>query len=273
MSLCTRLPATGADTPSQKPCIGDTHTRSSHFRRLFGALAVPTSWYSASSPGGSPDKLILHQLARRAFSELILHQLTRRALGKLALYQLSGSWQAGIFLPACQEATLVNWYGIYQLARRHSQQAGTLPALQEVLPARWYCTSLPGGSPNELVLISAHQESPEYSAPACWGSAGKRFCRVPVGSQKVPTDGCWVPDDIFTAAQTCPKTRQVTGTRQAAPAHFDPGYIHPGVQTPACRTPSARCPHAYKWREDGRLGVRPRRTGVLAMHACPARLT
>ncbi|PLW57382.1 hypothetical protein PCANC_01759 [Puccinia coronata f. sp. avenae] len=27
-------------------------------------------------------------------------------------------------------------------------------------------------------------------------------------------------------------------------------------------------PHAYKWREDGRLGVRPRRTGVLAMHAC-----
>ncbi|PLW07453.1 hypothetical protein PCANC_26791 [Puccinia coronata f. sp. avenae] len=35
-------------------------------------------------------------------------------------------------------------------------------------------------------------------------------------------------------------------------------------------------PHAYKWREDGRLGVLPRRTGVLprrtgvlAMHACP----
>ncbi|PLW24675.1 hypothetical protein PCASD_07562 [Puccinia coronata f. sp. avenae] len=27
-------------------------------------------------------------------------------------------------------------------------------------------------------------------------------------------------------------------------------------------------PHAYKWREDGRLGVRPHRTGVLAMHAC-----
>ncbi|PLW27679.1 hypothetical protein PCASD_22993 [Puccinia coronata f. sp. avenae] len=27
-------------------------------------------------------------------------------------------------------------------------------------------------------------------------------------------------------------------------------------------------PHAYKWREDGRLGVRPRRTGVLAMHGC-----
>ncbi|PLW38050.1 hypothetical protein PCANC_14557 [Puccinia coronata f. sp. avenae] len=27
-------------------------------------------------------------------------------------------------------------------------------------------------------------------------------------------------------------------------------------------------PHAYKWREDGRLSVRPRRTGVLAMHGC-----
>ncbi|PLW28506.1 hypothetical protein PCANC_25061 [Puccinia coronata f. sp. avenae] len=27
-------------------------------------------------------------------------------------------------------------------------------------------------------------------------------------------------------------------------------------------------PHASKWREDNRLGVRPRRTGVLAMHAC-----
>ncbi|PLW25658.1 hypothetical protein PCANC_24247 [Puccinia coronata f. sp. avenae] len=38
---------------------------------------------------------------------------------------------------------------------------------------------------------------------------------------------------------------------------------HTGVQTPA-RPP----PHAYKWCEDGRLGVRPRRTGVLAMHTC-----
>ncbi|PLW30129.1 hypothetical protein PCANC_21087 [Puccinia coronata f. sp. avenae] len=47
-----------------------------------------------------------------------------------------------------------------------------------------------------------------------------------------------------------------------------------GVQTPARPPPhAARRPHAYKWREDGRLGVRPRRTGVLAMHACPARLT
>ncbi|PLW34963.1 hypothetical protein PCASD_14236 [Puccinia coronata f. sp. avenae] len=43
----------------------------------------------------------------------------------------------------------------------------------------------------------------------------------------------------------------------------------PGVQTPARPPPhAARRPHAYKWREDGRLGVRPRRTGVLAMHAC-----
>ncbi|PLW35609.1 hypothetical protein PCANC_19063 [Puccinia coronata f. sp. avenae] len=45
---------------------------------------------------------------------------------------------------------------------------------------------------------------------------------------------------------------------------------HTGVQTPARPPPhAARRPHAYKWREDGRLGVRPRRTGVLAMHACP----
>ncbi|PLW53830.1 hypothetical protein PCANC_03584 [Puccinia coronata f. sp. avenae] len=43
----------------------------------------------------------------------------------------------------------------------------------------------------------------------------------------------------------------------------------PAVQTPARPPPHAACrPHAYKWREDGRLGVRPRRTGVLAMHAC-----
>ncbi|PLW44664.1 hypothetical protein PCANC_12340 [Puccinia coronata f. sp. avenae] len=43
----------------------------------------------------------------------------------------------------------------------------------------------------------------------------------------------------------------------------------PGMQTPARPPPhAARCPHAYKWREDGRLGVRPCRTGVLAMHAC-----
>ncbi|PLW34274.1 hypothetical protein PCANC_17674 [Puccinia coronata f. sp. avenae] len=44
---------------------------------------------------------------------------------------------------------------------------------------------------------------------------------------------------------------------------------HTGVQTPARPPPhAARCLHAYKWREDGRLGMRPRRTGVLAMHAC-----
>ncbi|PLW04823.1 hypothetical protein PCANC_27029 [Puccinia coronata f. sp. avenae] len=160
--------------------------------QLAGSLAIPTSWYGASNgetmtaiailPGGSPNELVLHQLARRAPdelvlhqlarrapkelvlhqiarrapSELILHQLPRRALGELALYQLSGSWQAGIFLPACQEATL-------------------------------YSTSLPGGSPNKLVLISAHQESLEYSAPACWGSANKRFCRV--GIWRVPAAG------------------------------------------------------------------------------------
>ncbi|PLW39598.1 hypothetical protein PCASD_08762 [Puccinia coronata f. sp. avenae] len=47
-----------------------------------------------------------------------------------------------------------------------------------------------------------------------------------------------------------------------------------GVQTPARPPPhAARRPHTYKWREDGRLGVQPRRKGVLAMHACPARLT
>jgi hypothetical protein len=45
---------------------------------------------------------------------------------------------------------------------------------------------------------------------------------------------------------------------------------HTGVQTPARPPPHAACrPHAYKWREDSRLSVRPRRTGVLAMHTCP----
>jgi hypothetical protein len=70
----------------------------------------------------------MHQLARRALGELILHQLARRALGELAMYQLSGSWKAGIFLPACQEATLVSWYGMYQLARRHSLLSDKLKA-------------------------------------------------------------------------------------------------------------------------------------------------
>ncbi|PLW28251.1 hypothetical protein PCASD_17694 [Puccinia coronata f. sp. avenae] len=42
-----------------------------------------------------------------------------------------------------------------------------------------------------------------------------------------------------------------------------------GLPNQACKPPhAARRPHAYKWREDGRLGVRPRQTGVLAMHAC-----
>ncbi|PLW22203.1 hypothetical protein PCASD_18934 [Puccinia coronata f. sp. avenae] len=41
------------------------------------------------------------------------------------------------------------------------------------------------------------------------------------------------------------------------------------LPTQACKPPhAARLPHAYKWREDSQLGVRPRRTGVLAMHAC-----
>ncbi|PLW45772.1 hypothetical protein PCASD_04757 [Puccinia coronata f. sp. avenae] len=79
--------------------------------------------------------------------------------------------------------------------------------------------------------------------------------------------------------------------RQTRSGAMDPGGLiaaHPkGVRTPpqtpkkrragAARLPNqafkpphpARRPHAYKWREDGRLGVRPRRTGVLAMHACP----
>ncbi|PLW53909.1 hypothetical protein PCANC_03760 [Puccinia coronata f. sp. avenae] len=186
--------------------------------QLAGSLAIPTSWYGASN-GGSPNKLVLHQLARRAPDELVLHQLARRApkelvlhqiarrapgelilnqlprraLGELAMYQLSGSWKAGIFLPACQEAT------------------------SEVLPASWYGTSLPEGSPNELVLISAHQESPEYSAPACWGSAGERFCRV----------GIWrVPACFFTSnPETRTRTRhplagtcwKPTGTRRRVP--------------------------------------------------------
>ncbi|PLW23351.1 hypothetical protein PCASD_12305 [Puccinia coronata f. sp. avenae] len=105
--------------------------------QLAGSSAIPTSWYSARSPGCCPDELVLHQLARRAPDELVLHQLARRApeelvlhqlarrapgelilhqlprraLGELALYQLSGSWQAGIFLPACQEATSVSTCG------------------------------------------------------------------------------------------------------------------------------------------------------------------
>ncbi|PLW04836.1 hypothetical protein PCASD_26060 [Puccinia coronata f. sp. avenae] len=50
---------------------------------------------------------------------------------------------------------------------------------------------------------------------------------------------------------------------------LDSGTPKGRVQTPARPPPhAARRPHAYKWREDGRLGVRPRRTGVLAMHAC-----
>ncbi|PLW13288.1 hypothetical protein PCANC_17864 [Puccinia coronata f. sp. avenae] len=201
MSLCTRVPATGAGTPSQKPCIGNirtcSRTRSGHFRRLFGSLAIPTSWYSASSPvellaswysASSPGSWLSQQAsivpARQEDlptswyctslpGELPTNwycttlpgelPLSRRALGKLALYQFSGSWQAGIFLPACQEATL------------------------EVLPASWYSSSLPGGSPNKLVLRSAHQESPEYSAPACWGSSSERFCRV--GIWRVPAAG------------------------------------------------------------------------------------
>ncbi|PLW21961.1 hypothetical protein PCANC_04353 [Puccinia coronata f. sp. avenae] len=74
---------------------------------------------------------------------------------------------------------------MYQLSKRHSQQASTLPDLQEVLLASWYSTSLPGVSSNKLVLISAHQESPEYSVLACWGSSGKRS-RLCVLSAKTP---------------------------------------------------------------------------------------
>ncbi|PLW19672.1 hypothetical protein PCANC_08940 [Puccinia coronata f. sp. avenae] len=50
---------------------------------------------------------------------------------------------------------------------------------------------------------------------------------------------------------------------------LDSGTPEGRVQTPARPPPhAARRLHAYKWREDGRLGVRPRRTGVLAMHGC-----
>ncbi|PLW58213.1 hypothetical protein PCANC_00840 [Puccinia coronata f. sp. avenae] len=160
--------------------------------QLARSSAIPTSWYSPRLPGGSPDELVLHQLSRRApeelvlhqlsrraAGELILHQLPRRALGELALYQLSGSWQAGGYLGG---------------------SPGKLV-----------------GSPNKLVLISAHQESPEYSAPARWGSAGERFCRV--GIWRVPACFFTPNPDTRTRtrhplAGTCWKP---TGTRRRVP--------------------------------------------------------
>ncbi|PLW16203.1 hypothetical protein PCASD_18057 [Puccinia coronata f. sp. avenae] len=67
------------------------------------------------------------------------------------------------------------------------------------------------------------------------------------------------PKGVRTPPQT-PKKRACGGCTPS----------QPGVQTPARPSPHvARRPYAYKWREDGQLGVRPRRTGVLAMHACP----
>ncbi|PLW37116.1 hypothetical protein PCASD_13937 [Puccinia coronata f. sp. avenae] len=62
--------------------------------------------------------------------------------------------------------------------------------------------------------------------------------------------------------RTPPRTPKKKACRGCTPSQ-------PGVQIPARPPPhAARRPHAYKWRENGRLGVRPRRTGVLAMHAC-----
>ncbi|PLW06778.1 hypothetical protein PCANC_28825 [Puccinia coronata f. sp. avenae] len=62
------------------------------------------------------------------------------------------------------------------------------------------------------------------------------------------------PKGVRTPSQTPKK-------RRAGAAH---------LPNQACKPPhAARHPHAYKWREDGRLGMRPRWTGVLAMHACP----
>ncbi|PLW19987.1 hypothetical protein PCANC_10174 [Puccinia coronata f. sp. avenae] len=59
-----------------------------------------------------------------------------------------------------------------------------------------------------------------------------------------------------------------TGWLPWARPFFKHGACNPTIQ--ACKPPHAtRRPIAYKWREDSQLGVRPRRTGVLAMHACP----
>ncbi|PLW55249.1 hypothetical protein PCANC_03227 [Puccinia coronata f. sp. avenae] len=81
---------------------------------------------------------------------------------------------------------------------------------------------------------------------------------------------------ITCASATPPETGLDSGTPKGR-AHAPPNAYKKGVRGlhafPHRRAnpPSphaAHRPHAYKWREDGRLGVRPRRTGVLAMHAC-----
>ncbi|PLW33503.1 hypothetical protein PCANC_16465 [Puccinia coronata f. sp. avenae] len=108
MSLCTRVPATGAGTSSQKPCIGDT--RSGHFRRVPGYLwQVPELGY--------PDQLVECQLARR---------LSQRA-GTAPARQKS-SQQAGT-AHACQESS--QQAGTATARQESSQQAGTAQARQE----------------------------------------------------------------------------------------------------------------------------------------------
>ena len=93
--------------------------------------------------------------------------------------------QLRLTVPACQEALPTSWYCtslsggppselvLYQPVGRASQRAGTVPACREGLPASWYCTSLLGGPPNELVLYQLV------------GSTSQRAGTVPVRWEKV----------------------------------------------------------------------------------------
>ncbi|PLW22276.1 hypothetical protein PCASD_17005 [Puccinia coronata f. sp. avenae] len=90
---------------------------------------------------------------------------------------------------------------------------------------------------------STHRQVPAN----CW--------RVPANKYQVPANSLYQELDSGT-----PKKKGVRGLHAFPTRHANPARPPPHV---------ARRPYAYKWREDGRLGVRPCRTGVLAMHACP----
>ncbi|PLW20901.1 hypothetical protein PCANC_03890 [Puccinia coronata f. sp. avenae] len=150
---------------------GTAPARQESSRRAGTALAFQESSRRAGTATARQES------SRRVDTASAPQESSRRA-GTVPALRLLASWYIFAGLPGGYLGELV-WY---------------VPACQKALPASWYITSSPGGSPgklvgslNELVLISAHQESPEYSAPARWGSAGERFCRV--GIWRVPAAG------------------------------------------------------------------------------------
>ncbi|PLW17963.1 hypothetical protein PCANC_10326 [Puccinia coronata f. sp. avenae] len=129
--------------------------------QLVGSSAIPTSWYSASSPGGSPNKLVLHP------GELPASWYCTSSPGELpaSWYCTSspGELPASWYCTSSPGELSASCYSASSPGARLSRRAGIVPDCQEALPTSWYCTSFPGELPKSWYCTSSPGKLPSRS--------------------------------------------------------------------------------------------------------------